>query len=148
MSRSIIQDKNEHRCYLCKLFEEEYHFRMDLEEHHIFFGNPNRSLSERYGLKVYLCLNHHRIGREAVHRNRETDLMLKQIGQRAFEERYGHDQFVAVFGKNWIETKTEPAGGAHKSAEPGFRFINEEENHGREEGTSGVYGDGAWDGIR
>lgn len=122
MSRSIIQDKKEHQCYLCKMFGEEYYFRTDLEEHHIFFGNPNRSLSERYGLKVYLCPNHHRTGRKAVHRNREMDLMLKRIGQQAFEKRYGHKMFVSVFGKSWMEDNTEPGTG-QLSSNHGFRLI-------------------------
>ncbi len=147
MSKSIIQDKKEHRCYLCKIFGEEYHFRTDLEEHHIFFGNPNRSLSERYGLKVYLCPNHHRIGREAVHRNRETDLILKRIGQQAFEKRYSREMFVSVFGKNWIEDNREPES-RKQSSLPGFRIIEQEENDGREKSETGIYGDGSWNRIR
>lgn len=74
------------------------------QEHHIFYG-PNRHLSEKYGLKVYLCLGHHILGREAVHGgNRELDQQLKETGQRAFEARHGsRKQFLKIFGRNYLE---------------------------------------------
>lgn len=93
MSKSIIQIDKE-QCFLCK--------GQATEEHHCIHGTANRKLSERYGLKVYLCANCHRIGNLAVHKNFFTDLKLKQIAQKAFEIRYGHEKFMEVFKKNYL----------------------------------------------
>ena len=56
MAKSILQ--NDKECYLCRRM---YNLRTTrgLEEHHILFGRGRRELSERYGLKVWLCHNHH-----------------------------------------------------------------------------------------
>lgn len=56
MAKSILQSDKE--CYLCR---KRYNLRTTrgLEEHHILFGRGRRELSERYGLKVWLCHNHH-----------------------------------------------------------------------------------------
>lgn len=85
-------------CYYCQI-------QSQTEKHHIFYGNPNRKLSERYGLWVYLCLEHHRTSPKAVHAGcREIDQALKVAGQRAFENRHGNRQdFVRIFGKNYLE---------------------------------------------
>ncbi|MBQ9027429.1 MAG: hypothetical protein IJ110_01550 [Lachnospiraceae bacterium] len=101
MARSIIQDKTEQRCILCTLLNNDIRRKSGIEEHHIF-GGLNRKLSEHYGLKVYLCPQHHRIGKDAVHQNVMNAMILKMIGQRAFEELYGHDRFMAEFGRNWL----------------------------------------------
>ena len=94
MSRSILERKNSKECYICG------NTRM-LEEHHVFHG-PNRKKSEHYGLKVTLCPYCHRDNKKGVHGNYEIDLELKQIGQRAFEERVGHELFMQEFGKNYL----------------------------------------------
>ena len=74
-----------------------------VEEHHVFFGTANRRQSEKYGLKVYLCPEHHR-GSQGVHNNRHFDLMLKREAQLVFEEDIGNrTQFVKVFGRNYLE---------------------------------------------
>ena len=73
------------------------------EEHHIFFGNPGRRLSEEHGLKVDLCLEHHRIGSEAVHNNRKNDLILKRIAQAQYERTHTREEFRATFGKSYLE---------------------------------------------
>lgn len=65
-------------------------------------GTANRKQSEKYGLKVWLCCEDHRTGKEAVHRCREIDLKLICIAQRKFEELYGHDKWMEVFMKNYI----------------------------------------------
>ena len=75
-----------------------------LEDHHIFFGTSNRRQSERYGLKVWLCHVHHRNGPDAVHRNRKTDLQLKQMAQSYYEQHIGNrEQFIVEFGKSYAE---------------------------------------------
>ena len=101
--RSILQ-KNKDICYLCSVMDGDDSYKPDTEEHHIFPGNPNKKLSERYGLKVYLCIKCHRTGEEAVHNqpNRGRDLYLKMIAQKAFEKRYPLKDFKAIFGKNYL----------------------------------------------
>lgn len=99
MSKSIMQTKDG-TCYLCNLLNERQMGTI-IEEHHVF-GGANRRLSEHYGLKVYLCVAHHRIGDEAVHNNYSNALILKEAGQRAFEERHPDKDFKQIFGRNYI----------------------------------------------
>ena len=92
--KSIIQ--NEKKCYLSGS-------TTGLEEHHIIFGVGLRKLSEKYGLKVWLCYLHHRDNRIGVHGlNKEADMMLKQLAQRTFEKKYSHEKWMEVFGKNYL----------------------------------------------
>lgn len=72
-----------------------------LEEHHVFSG-VNRRNSESYGLKVYLCKNHHTHGEMAVHQNKEVDMMLRRLGQQAFEKTHTREEFMEIFGKNYL----------------------------------------------
>jgi hypothetical protein len=37
-----------------------------------------------------------------VHFNKPLDTQLKQIAQREFEDTYGHDEFIRIFGKNYL----------------------------------------------
>ena len=98
MAKSIMQEEKE--CYLCrellKCKNSSY-----LEEHHLYFGNPKRQLSERHGLKVWLCLDHHR-GFRGVHQNRTLDLWLKAQGQKAFELTNTREEFMAIFGRSYL----------------------------------------------
>ena len=76
-----------------------------LDEHHIFCG-PNRKLSDRFGLTVYLCHHDcHIFGEHAVHQNAETAQRLHEYGQRKAMEEQGWtvDQFRMVFGKNYLD---------------------------------------------
>lgn len=50
-----------------------------VHDHHISDG-PNRQNSEAEGLKVYLCLNHHIVGPEAVHNNHKNMRILQRDG--------------------------------------------------------------------
>lgn len=103
MSRSIIQDKEEHYCYLCALLEgRAWQQSMILEEHHIMFGIKWRRKSEHYGLKIYLCQEHHRTGKNAVHRDKDTRILTQKIAQYAFEKKYGHEKWMQEFGKNFL----------------------------------------------
>ena len=97
---SILQDKN-HTCYLCILMNEDHHKHRILHEHHIF-GGPNRIHSEEEGLKVYLCPEHHQYGETAVHNCRETMDLLHQIGQQEFEKEHTREEFMKIFGRNYL----------------------------------------------
>lgn len=101
MARSIIQTKRE--CYMCRriLGNDIELSPSGLEEHHIFNG-PNRSLSEQHGLKVWLCHSHHRTGMGSVHKNACIMKHMKQVGQKAYESRYGRESFMEIFGRNYL----------------------------------------------
>ena len=90
--KSIIQEDTDY-CFFCG--------RYGTEIHHIFFGTSNRKMSDKYGCVVGLCYEHHR-GNRGVHFNRELDLELKRMAQRRFQEIYTEEQFLAVFGRNYL----------------------------------------------
>ena len=48
-------------CYLCARLNGDYSVKQT-EEHHILFGAGQRAISEENGLKVDLCIEHHRTG--------------------------------------------------------------------------------------
>lgn len=92
--KSILH--NSDRCFLCGE-------RGQLEEHHIFFGNPGRKISEKHGFKIRLCPYCHRLSPNAPHRNRTTDLELKRICQKAYEEQGNtREEFIALIGRNYL----------------------------------------------
>lgn len=90
--KSILQENKE--CYFCKT-------TYNLEEHHVFFGTSNRKQSEKHGLKVWLCHEHHQ-GNGGVHHNIERDLEIKKMAQEAFENKHPREEFRAIFGKSWL----------------------------------------------
>lgn len=100
--KSIMQDKEAGKCYLCKLLDGDSSIKQIREEHHVMGGTANRRLSEKYGLKVYLCLNHHRFGPKAVHKNAEVAEILHKEAQKAFLRVYRDLDFRATFGKNYL----------------------------------------------
>ena len=73
----------------------------DLHKHHIF-GGPNRKWSDKYGLWVWLCPKHHNMSDAGVHFNKPLDLQVKQIAQREFEDTYGHEEFMKIFGRSYL----------------------------------------------
>lgn len=91
---SILQ--NEKECYYCGT-------TANLEEHHVFFGHKCRSISEKYGMKLWLCHGHHTGENDSPHMNRKVDLAYKAIAQRAFERTVGsRDEFILLFGKSYL----------------------------------------------
>ncbi len=91
--KSIIQDRKE--CIVCGSW--------NVEDHHIFFGQGKRKLSEKYGLKVWLCPSHHRETNGVHGRDgHKLDIELKQLGQKAFEWKHSREDFMKVFGRNYL----------------------------------------------
>lgn len=92
--RSIIT--NERKCYVCGS-------EINLERHHIIFGTAGRKKSEKYGLTVMLCQEHHR-GTFGVHGKNGAELnkKLKIEGQRAFEANHSHEDWMNIFHKNYM----------------------------------------------
>lgn len=103
--RSILHDKKEGTCYLCKKLYDDYS-RKPTTEHHILHGTANRRIAEAYGLKVYLCTDHHGAkGGEDVHRPdlNNYDQLLKVIAQKEFERRIGsRADWMRIAGKNFL----------------------------------------------
>lgn len=66
-------------------------------------GWGKRTESDRTGLWVWLCAEHHRTGKDAVHMNADIMRKMKQIGQAAYEANGGSRQsFIEKFGKNYL----------------------------------------------
>lgn len=72
------------------------------ECHHVFFGTSNRKLSDKYGLIVPLCHEHHRGSNLSPHFNRQFDLELKKHAQKRFQAVYPDLDFREIFGKNYL----------------------------------------------
>ena len=105
--KSILHDKKDRTCFLCMMLHDDYSWKIT-EEHHAFFGNGLRELSEQNGLKVHLCIPHHRESKEAVHRNIKISRMVQAYAQRAFEKEWPEKNFREIFGRNYIlDEKTE-----------------------------------------
>ena len=92
--KTVLQSEKE--CIVCGT-------TYNLHDHHIFFG-ARRKLSEKRGLKVWLCANHHNMSNAGVHQNRILDLKLKKFAQKYYEEHYGtRTDFIKEFGKNYLD---------------------------------------------
>lgn len=100
--KSILHDKKDRTCFLCMWLHGDDSYKEILEEHHVFFGRALRKLAEKYGMKVYLCIFHHRTGREAVHQNGSINKMVQAYAQRAFEKKWPEKNFYSIFGRNYI----------------------------------------------
>jgi hypothetical protein len=110
MSRSIIPGDMPGRCYLCSMYGKPPASLAGgsdaIEVHHIF-GGPKRRVSEHYGLKVHLCVYHHREGPDAVHNNRTWDLRLKRTAEKAMIERYGEGVYMQEIGRDYGQSMRE-----------------------------------------
>ena len=92
MGKSILQ--KEKCCFFCGR-------RTGLEEHHIFGGVANRPISDKYGLVVWLCHEHH-TGTEGAQYDKERNQSLKRLAQIAFEARHSHDEWMDLIKKNYL----------------------------------------------
>ena len=89
---SIITSKMD-RCFICGSYGK-------LDFHHVM-NKADRKNSTKYGLVVPLCRECH-IGNNGVHMNRERNDALKRIAQLRFETKYSHDEWMEVFGRNYL----------------------------------------------
>lgn len=99
--KSVIPGNREHECFICRC--------VGTESHHIF-GGSDRDVSERYGLKVNLCDQHHR-GTYGAHGREGKPIQdyLHQTGQETIEDiwrREGTDdpraRFIREFRKSYL----------------------------------------------
>ena len=95
MTKGIIS--SERRCFLCGR-------RTGLELHHIF-GSANRKRSDKEGMTVWLCHDHHNEPPNGVHHNVAIDRQLKQYAQKVWQEHYDRTEaeFRAAYGKSYLE---------------------------------------------
>ena len=94
MAKSILQSEKE--CWVTGS-------TMNLDKHHIYAG-ARRNKSERYGCWVWL---RHDVHMDLHERNQALGYELKALAQKRFEELYGHEKFMEVFGKNYIMEDTD-----------------------------------------
>lgn len=83
--------QNDRKCYITG-------YQGELDMHHIFHG-PRRKAADKYGCWVWL---RHDIHMELHDRNKELDRMLQKECQQRFEEIYSHQEFIDIFGKNYL----------------------------------------------
>ena len=100
--KASILHRKDGTCYLCMKLNGDYSFKYT-EEHHVFGGKGNRDISEAEGLKVYLCLWHHREGPEAVQNNKKNNRLVQQDAQREYEKTHTREQFMTLIGRNYLE---------------------------------------------
>lgn len=120
--KSIMHDRKDGTCWLCIKLHGDYSRKSVLQEHHAIGGRGKRDLSERYGLKVYLCPQHHLNGLspEAVHGNTKIRRYVEAAAQAAFERHFPSEDFREVFGQYvlWEHEEKEERQQPH---EGGFR---------------------------
>ena len=92
MSESLLQTEKE--CWFCGA-------QVNLERHHIFAGTANRPISEKYGLWVYLCHEHH-TGKNGAQYDKKKRTALQQMAEKAFEEKYGRELWMEIIRKRYI----------------------------------------------
>lgn len=85
---SIITNKLD-RCYVCGNKKEDLH--------EVFEGK-NRQISMKYGLVIPVCRKCHNL----IPKDKTLREKLHQIGQKAFEKKYKTENFIQVFGKNYL----------------------------------------------
>lgn len=98
MSKSIIQADREH-CFICGRNSRADYWGLD--EHHVYFGGK-RQLSEKYGLKIYIC--HDKCHLNGVHKDAELCRAVQATVQKIAMQKYGWsvEDFIEIFGRNYL----------------------------------------------
>ena len=102
-SKSIMHYKDG-TCYICMNRYGNTAKHAVLHEHHVF-GGPNRALAEEDGLTVYLCVEHHQTGKDAVHNGaegKENREFLHREAQKAYERTHSRQEFMARYLRNYL----------------------------------------------
>jgi hypothetical protein len=80
--------------------------RPGLHKHHIYQGAALRALSEKYGLFVYLTEEQHNMAEKGIHYDGALMRELHEAGQRAFMEAWPEENFMLLFGRNYLPEVT------------------------------------------
>lgn len=87
-NKSLLETEG---CFICRR-------KIETARHEIF-GGPNRQISKALGMWTTLCPVCHR----TLHEHPADFVWLKAEAQRRFEKEFGHERFMAVFGRNYLE---------------------------------------------
>lgn len=90
--KSILQSEKE--CFMCGT-------ALNLERHHVIFGTAGRKISDKLGLTVWLCHEHHQ-GKFGPHQDRETDLRLRRFAQSCYEDKRSRKEWMEKIGRNYL----------------------------------------------
>ena len=85
---SILTNDLEH-CYICKFKKQDLHE---------LIGGRNRKLSMKYGLVIPVCRKCHRI----IENNETLKEKWHKVAQKEFKKHYKTENFVQIFGKNYL----------------------------------------------
>jgi hypothetical protein len=98
MAKSIIQEDKDH-CFICGRHKSADYWGLD--EHHVW-GAGCRKLSERYGLKIYICHESCHLG--GVHKNAELNRQVQARVQAIAMKHYkwSIEDFIRLFRKNYL----------------------------------------------
>ena len=91
---SILQETK--MCLICGTTK-------NLHNHHVYGGVAHRKISDKYGLTIYLCMDHH-TGNNGIHRDYNLDLEIKkkcQLQAMAYYKWTIEDWFK-LFRRSWI----------------------------------------------
>lgn len=89
-NRYSIITKKVDICYICKQNKKE--------DWHELIEGKNRQVSMKYGLVIPICRKCH----ELVTNDKSLQEKLHQVGQKVFEKHYKTENFIKVFGKNYL----------------------------------------------
>lgn len=94
MAKKSIVVKDMQHCMICG---SPY-----IQIHHCFYGTANRKISDRLGLVVPLCQEHH-TGNNGVHFDKKLDMLVKTMAQGSFENQIGsREDFRRLFGRSYL----------------------------------------------
>lgn len=114
-TKSIIQEDMT-TCYCQFINYDIFGCGGRLNVHHVCYGTSRRKISDKEGLVVALCYNHHK-GTNGVHGKNGAYLsnMLKKIAQKKWEEKYideypyknhaeesAREQFRQMMGESYL----------------------------------------------
>lgn len=95
MSKKLKYLGDPEECFICKS-------TYCLETHHIMNG-ANKKASEKYGLLVKVCANCHTLSPNSIHRDSKVLRALKEAGQQNFEQSNTREDFMRIFGRNYLD---------------------------------------------
>ena len=88
-NRFSIIANNLDKCYICGAKKEDLHE---------IFAGKNRQMSMKYGLVIPVCRKCHKM----IPKDKTLNEKLHKVGQKAFEKKYKTENFIQVFGRNYL----------------------------------------------
>lgn len=100
-TKNVYGDKLDRNGYSKSLFECEDGIcficgaHTDTVRHELFRGTSDRRISKAVGLHITVCPKCH----EIAHKSEDA---WHKVGQRMFEHYHSHDDFMELFGRNYL----------------------------------------------